>query len=225
MKPFTAITARMHRGPQRVRVIPWRWWRIHAVVRRAQRNESSLEFLWTLSSPWVLPIARAYYAQEWEEDDWVQEVRIGWWKAVQTFQPGRGIFFGTWAKWVVRTHCHSALRGATRYKHLPLNTAISLAAPVGSDPDSPVWEDRVADPTQDPLDALCARETRTARLAAWQARLTPWEWIVLWHRVAGDSYATIQSRYHCSNRQIDNAWQRVRRKVRQIERSVIACDR
>lgn len=101
-------------------------------------------------------IARRYFLPYGDTDDLVQEATIGFIKAIRDFRPGLGLPFRPFAELCANRQIITAVKTATRQKHLPLNTAVSLARPRFED-DSQTLADVVADDTTDSMEKMMVR--------------------------------------------------------------------
>jgi RNA polymerase sporulation-specific sigma factor len=165
--------------------------------------------------------ARSYFLAGADRDDVIQEGMIGLYKAIRDFRPERQASFRSFAELCVTRQLITAIKTATRQKHTPLNTYISLHRPAGSEDEG----DRVLS------DILAARDVcdpAEVVIAAWETAsikegftgaLSGFEADVLNLYVSGDSYCEIAEKLGRHSKAVDNALQRVKRKVEiQIQR-------
>ena len=165
--------------------------------------------------------ANSYFLAGGDMEDLVQEGYIGLYKAIRDFEPGRSTSFRSFAELCVTRQLITAIKTATRQKHTPLNTYISLHRPAASEDEG----DRVLS------DILAAREVcdpAEVVIAAWETAsikegftgaLSGFETDVLRLYVAGSSYCEIADELGRHSKAVDNALQRVKRKVEiQIQR-------
>jgi RNA polymerase sporulation-specific sigma factor len=165
--------------------------------------------------------ARSYFLAGADRDDVIQEGMIGLYKAIRDFRPERQTSFRSFAELCVTRQLITAIKTATRQKHTPLNTYVSLHRPAAAEDEG----DRVLS------DILAAREVcdpAEVVISAWEAAsikegftgaLSGFESDVLRLYVSGSSYSEIADELgrHC--KAVDNALQRVKRKVElQIQR-------
>lgn len=155
--------------------------------------------------PLVRSLARDFFAPGLEHQDMLQEGMVALWKAHRNFDPAGGASFGNFAALVIRRHLSTVVKAALRGKHVALNTAYSLDAPV---PDQKDGAGTLAEVVPDHLasvhDIAEARE-QVQHLAARTARLTATERDGLAARLNG----TMGHR-----KDLDNASQRAIAKLR-----------
>jgi RNA polymerase sporulation-specific sigma factor len=165
--------------------------------------------------------ARSYFLAGAERDDVLQEGMIGLCKAIRDYRPERQASFRSFAELCVRRQLITAIKTATRQKHSPLNSYISLQRPAMMEEDgdrtlSDILASRaVCDPAQLVISAWEADSIKQGFTGA----LSPFETEVLGLYVNGRSYAQIAQRLGRHPKAVDNALQRVKRKVEiQVQR-------
>ena|SRR5258706_10748430 len=158
--------------------------------------------------------ARSYFLAGADHDDVVQEGMIGLYKAIRDFRDDRLARFRAFAELCVTRQIITAVKTATRQKHVPLNGYISLHQPV-MDSESEtslldfIPDDRIIDPATWLIEL---REKRTLHETVEHA-LSDLESQVLQSYLAGKSYREMSKDLHCRTKCIDNALQRVKRKI------------
>ena len=158
--------------------------------------------------------ARSYFVVGGDRDDVVQEGMIGLYKAVRDFDPTGGASFRTFAEMCVTRQVISAVKAASRHKHGPLSTSVSLDAPVDPDSDAASLADVLpAASSADPAEAVVSADEVRALQQHFEEVLTDLEQQVLRHHVEGRSYDEIASMLQRHVKSIDNALQRIKRKV------------
>jgi RNA polymerase sporulation-specific sigma factor len=159
-----------------------------------------------------LPVARRagrrWFLAGGDRDDVEQEALIGLCEAVRDYDPEQGTSFRSFAELCVSRQVLTAVRGATRHKHLPLNRSVPLT-PVPDD----VVDLRPALAVADPADAVVARVGIDDALAQLSARLSPLEREVLALCLERRSYGEIGRRLGRPPKAVDNAVQRIKRKA------------
>src|SRR3954471_4237918 len=85
--------------------------------------------------PFLRSRARSYFLLGADVDDVLQESMIGLYKAIRDFDPDRQTHFRGFADMCVQRQLITAVKGATRHKHGPLNSYVSFSRPVGADED------------------------------------------------------------------------------------------
>ena len=159
--------------------------------------------------------ARAYFLAGADKEDIVQEGMIGLYKAIRDFDPEQNTAFRAFAELCITRQIITAIKTATRQKHQPLNSYVSLNRPLGNNED----EDRsLADSIEtqevaDPAELLISAEEVQAIKAQMDAVLSPFEVEVLEHYIDGRSYQQIADMLGRHVKSIDNALQRIKRKL------------
>ena len=159
--------------------------------------------------------ARTYFLVGADFDDIEQEGMIGLFKAVRDFRPDRQSSFRAFAELCVTRQIITAIKSATRQKHQPLNQYVSLSGLRVSDgvDDRPV-EDLLDDHhVADPADEVVSTERMAAMRAAMAEMLSGLEVDVLRLYVEGRSYQEISLLLGRHVKSIDNALQRIKRKL------------
>jgi len=155
--------------------------------------------------------ARPYFLAGGDSEDLIQEGMLGLLSAVRTFDPSKGVKFSTYAEFCVRRRMYSAIRAASAYKHTPLNSYISL-------------ESQQLDETstknvcflRDPEDFIIARESVGEVEKLLYGALSRFESSVLELFLDGMSYKDMALQLVKPVKSVDNAVQRIRRKLAQI---------
>ena len=156
--------------------------------------------------------ARSYFLVGGDRDDLVQEGMIGLYKAVRDYRDDQGASFRSFAELCVTRQMLTAIRAATRQKHAPLNSYVPLDGP--GDGDGHGVAERVADePTPDPLARVVAQDQLAGLRALFDELLSDLEEEVLLLYVDGRSYQEIAERLGRHVKSIDNALQRIKRKL------------
>lgn len=158
---------------------------------------------------------RSYFLAGAESDDLVQEAMIGLFKAARDYDPQYGASFKTFANICITRQMLTAIKGATRYKHQPLNSYISLNRSVFEEDDGgrPLLEILAANNDSNP-EAIYLRNEWMASLSQEVPRvLSKLELRVLLYYLRGLSYETIAQRIGRPVKTVDNAIQRMKRKM------------
>jgi RNA polymerase sporulation-specific sigma factor len=159
--------------------------------------------------------ARGYFLVGADVDDIDQEGMIGLYKAVRDYRPDRQSSFRAFAELCVTRQIITAIKSATRQKHQPLNQYVSLSGVGGGDDareralEALLDDHHVADPAEE---VVC--EERLSEIREWLARtLSPLEIEVLRLYLEGHCYQEIGDRLGRRPKSIDNALQRIKRKL------------
>ncbi|MDE0803873.1 MAG: RNA polymerase sporulation sigma factor SigH [Acidimicrobiales bacterium] len=159
--------------------------------------------------------ARGYFLIGGDSDDVEQEALIGLYKAVRDFRPEHQASFRAFAELCIKRQIITAIKTATRQKHQPLNSYLSISGNRNEDDsaDAPVDEILAGHSDDDPCDAVIADERMRGMERSMKALLSALEVEVLRLYVAGRSYQEIGEQLGRHTKSIDNALQRIKRKL------------
>ena len=176
------------------------------LARLAQKGDAeSLDELIGRYKNLVKVRSRGFFLFGSEAEDLVQEGMIGLSKAVRDFDADKGVRFQSFAKICIYRQMCTAIKLASRSKHLPLNNYVPL-----NDLD----DMETAELAENPEEALISREESERFAAYLEEKLSPLENRILKDYLAGMRYDEIAERQHVTKKAIDNALQRIRRKWR-----------
>jgi len=159
---------------------------------------------------------RGYFLVGGDSDDIEQEALIGLYKAIRDYQPDRQASFRAFAELCITRQIITAIKTATRQKHQPLNQYVSISGSRSSDEQQSdrVVEDLLDDsPSSDPADQVVSGERLDSLRGAMAEMLSGLEVDVLRLYVEGKSYQEIGDTLGRHVKSIDNALQRIKRKV------------
>jgi len=159
----------------------------------------------------VRACARPYFLVGGDGEDLIQEGMLGLLSAVRTFDPTKGVKFSVYAEFCVRRRIYSAIRSAAGYKHTPLNSYISLESPQLDESNT-----HSACFLRDPEDFVIARESAVEVKKLLYGALSRFESDVLGLFLDGMSYKDMAVRLGKSSKSVDNAVQRIRKKLAHI---------
>src|SRR3954452_14907889 len=189
---------------------------LQLVLRARNGDQLALDGLIRRYTGFVRLKASSYFLAGGESDDLVQEGLIGLYKAVRDFRPDKETSFRSFAELCVTRQIITAIKTATRYKHSPLNTYVSFSyTPAGQDSDGDCTlgdalpAANVHDP---PLSVLSPQELQSLALSLGTG-LSRLESDALRLYLEGSSYEEMAAELGCDTKTIDNALQRVKRKV------------
>ena len=196
-------------------------------MEKARRSDEALlallrqgdeEAEWELYDRYKLLVrarARTFFLVGADNEDLVQEGMLGFYKAVCEYDGSKNASFRSFAELCITRQILTAIKGATRKKHQPLNTYVSL--------DKPVYEPGSTDRTlmdvlsgmgvSDPEEMLIGRENVEALARDIEEKLSPLEKQVLGLYLKGLSYQQIGQVLTKPSKSIDNAIQRVKKKL------------
>lgn len=181
--------------------------------RIAAGDESALVALIDRYRPVAKARARTYFLAGGQYEDVVQEGLVGLFKAIRDFDRGQGAPFSAFAKLCVSRQILTAVKNATRHKHGPLNSSLSLDAPCSAEGRT-LGDSLRASVSSDPSVVVSSSEQIEALRKAMGSQLTALESEVLALYLEGKSYAEIASVVGGHAKSIDNALQRLRSKLR-----------
>jgi len=186
------------------------------LVRLARQGcRTATETLLSRYRPLVESKARAYFLIGGDHDDVVQEGMIGLFKAIRDYRYDRLAQFRGFADLCVTRHILSAVKTATRTKHLPLNYYISFHQGPSSDIDQETTLLDMLPDTRacDPMEHAMGLSGAAAQVAAARSMLSLLEERVLDGYLEGKTYREMSTEMCCVPKTIDNALQRVKRKI------------
>jgi RNA polymerase sporulation-specific sigma factor len=159
--------------------------------------------------------ARSYFLAGADRDDIVQEGMIGLYKAIRDFQAERETSFRAFAELCITRQIITAVKTATRQKHTPLNQYVSLSKPLATeeDPDWVLMDVLEAPQVADPAELVISHDELQSIKLAFAEILSDFEAEVLHMYVEGKSYQEIADHLGRHVKSIDNALQRIKRKV------------
>ena len=157
---------------------------------------------------------RSYFLIGGDREDIIQEGMIGLYKAIRDFKADRLSSFKAFAELCITRQIITAIKTATRQKHIPLNTSISLDRPVYAEDSDRTLLDMVAGPAlDDPEDLIIHREDFSHMEEEMNKVLSGLEKQVLALYLEGQSYQEISDELNRQVKSVDNALQRIKRKL------------
>jgi len=156
----------------------------------------------------VRACARPLFLAGGDSEDLIQEGMLGLLTAIRGFDPSRDAAFKTYAEICVRSRLYSAIRAAQGGKHAPLNQSISLEPPLFDGTNAHLFSS-----VESPEDVIIGREELKERLDALKGQLSELEAQILAPYLSGLSCGEIARRAGRPQKSVDNAIQRIRRKM------------
>ncbi len=160
--------------------------------------------------------ASSYFLIGGDADDLIQEGLVGLYKAVRDYRWDRESSFRNFAELCITRQIITAVKTSTRNKHTPLNEYVSFSqtpAAGGGDGD-PTFDELLPGPTaHDPVNQVISTEELHSLVNCLSSVLSELESGVLSLYLDGNSYELIAERLECDTKTVDNALQRVKRKV------------
>ena len=184
------------------------------VLMAREGSETAEEILIEKYKGLVRAKAKAYFIAGAEAEDVVQEGMIGLMKAVRSFDEGREASFKTYAGTCINNQILKAIRKAEREKNQPLNDAISLDNRLREKDDDLTIGDIIKGSMFDEPEEKVIYEDTLERLGNISRQIfSPLESEVLRAKIAGKNYQEIAEELGKSPKTIDNALQRIRKKI------------
>lgn len=196
---------------------PWIEVQDRALIARARAGDAAaMDRLIERYRGFVRMKASAYFLAGGESEDLVQEGLIGFYKAVRDYRVDREASFRSFAELCVTRQIITAIKTAARNKHTPLNTYVSFShtrAGASGDQEMSLAEVLPGDPVIDPITQVISSEELRSLVECLGESLSDLESGVLTMYLEGRSYEEIAGRLDCTPKTVDNALQRVKRKV------------
>jgi RNA polymerase sporulation-specific sigma factor len=185
------------------------------VERVRNGDERSLEMLLSRYRNFARSKARSYFLAGSDKEDVVQEGMIGLFKAIRDFDLAQDTPFRAFAELCISRQILTAIKTANRQKHQPLNSSVSLDAPAYGDEkgESSVGDNLVATTLSDPAELVISAQEIEAIRDSMRDNLTELEGDVLRLYMDGKSYEEIAGALGNHVKSIDNALQRIKRKL------------
>ena len=185
------------------------------VVLLAQETDSpALEYLLNKYKNFVRTKARSYFLIGADHEDIVQEGMIGLYKAIRDYKAEKLSSFRAFAELCVTRQIITAIKTATRQKHIPLNSYISLNKPIyEEDSDRTLLDVITEEGMSNPEEMIIDREDLSVIEGKIGQMLSDLEKEVLVRYMEGKSYVEIADEMHRHVKSIDNALQRIKRKL------------
>lgn len=187
------------------------------VVIAQSGDNSATEYIIDKYKNLVKSKARTYFLIGADKEDIVQEGMIGLFKAIRDFKEERLCSFKAFAEICITRQIITAIKTATRQKHIPLNSYVSLNKPMYDEENEQTLLDTIVEnKTFDPEEIMITKENFSAIEKQIEKSLSRLEWNVLSLYLEGKSYSEIGRLLSKSEKSIDNALQRIKRKVGKI---------
>src|SRR4051795_10379594 len=198
---------------------------LQLVMRARNGDSSALDALIRRYTGFVRLKASSYFLAGGDSEDLVQEGLIGLYKAVRDFRADKETSFRSFAELCVTRQIITAIKTATRFKHAPLNTYVSFShTPAGQEGDDCNLGDALPGPAvNDPSVRVISTQELESLVGCLSTTLSPLEADALRLYLEGASYEQMADELGCDTKTIDNALQRVKRKIltHQKEREVV----
>ncbi|MDR2182866.1 MAG: sigma-70 family RNA polymerase sigma factor [Clostridiales bacterium] len=171
----------------------------------AESDPAAAEALLLRYKNFVKKIVRPYFIMGADREDIIQEGMIGLHKAMREYRPDQAATFASFAAICIKSQVMTAIKNASRKKHGPLNTYISI----DSSEDVP----HITDNSHNPEKVIISREDKSTLENIVNTSLSNLESAILTHFLTGLSYTEIAAKLGTTSKSVDNALFRIRRKV------------
>src|SRR5215203_3640937 len=192
------------------------------VLKARNGDGAAMDALLRRYTSFVRLKASSYFLAGGDGEDLVQEGLIGLYKAVRDFRPDKETSFRSFAELCVTRQIITAIKTATRFKHAPLNTYVSFGhTPAGQegDGDCTLGDALPGSRVDDPSLRVISTEELQSLVFCLGNTLSTLEADALRMYLEGSSYEQMAEELECDTKTIDNALQRVKRKVITHQRS------
>ncbi len=184
----------------------------------AEGDKNAEEYIMAKYKNLVRARAKAYYIAGADKEDLVQEGMIGLFKAIRDFDGTKQATFRGFAEMCIKRQIITAVKTANRLKHQPLNSYVSLSQPVYEDEDERTLVDVIAErESVDPEEIFLRQEMVETFESKIEQKLSSFERSVLQLYSSGMNYQEIAVELAKSPKSIDNALQRIKRKLAEKE--------
>jgi RNA polymerase sporulation-specific sigma factor len=186
-----------------------------SIVEAAREgDDAAQEFLINKYKNFVRAKARSYFLIGADREDIIQEGMIGLYKAIRDFRNDKLASFRAFAELCITRQIITAIKTATRQKHIPLNSYVSLNKPIyDEESDRTLLDVLSGTKVTDPEELVISREEFVDIENKMGEFLSDLEWKVLMSYLDGRSYQEIAKDLRRHVKSIDNALQRVKRKL------------
>jgi RNA polymerase sporulation-specific sigma factor len=189
---------------------------LQLVLKAANGSAAAMDQLIRRYTSFVRLKASSYFLAGGDSDDLIQEGLVGLYKAVRDFRPDKETSFRSFAELCVTRQIITAIKTATRLKHAPLNTYVSFShTPAGqeSDGECALGDALPASHVHEPAVKVISTEELQSLVGCLSTTLSPLEADALRLYLEGSSYDEMAVELGCDTKTIDNALQRVKRKI------------
>ncbi|MCI6790538.1 MAG: sigma-70 family RNA polymerase sigma factor [Lachnobacterium sp.] len=185
------------------------------LIEKLRQGENDItDYILEKYKPLVRKKTNAMYLIGGETEDLIQEGMIGLFKAIRDYRPDKDASFYHFAELCINRQLYSALEASNRKKHQPLNSYISLS---DQDNQGAVAAELLVDQERGPEQMVIEQELWEEYKKRLEQNLSKMENKVLQYYLDGNHYIQIAEIMGKSPKSIDNALQRIRQKIRQIE--------
>ena len=184
------------------------------VLKAKAGDKKALEYLISKYEKSVRVKSKSYFLIGADKEDIYQEGMIGLYKASRDFNPEKQVSFKVFAELCISRQIITAIKTATRQKHIPLNTYVSLNKPVYEDDSDRTLVDILTSlKISDPEELMIGKEQMEFIENEISKVLSDLELEVLQSYLDGKSYQEIACDLDRESKSVDNALQRVKKKL------------
>lgn len=184
------------------------------ILKIKNGDEKALNKIMDKYKNFVYAKAKTFFLVGAEREDIIQEGMIGLFKAIKGYDVEKEVTFSSFADLCIRRQIITAIKASTRQKHIPLNSYLSLnKSAFDEDTDREVIEQLDIDLVPDPLETITKKETYKNIELKMTEILSDFEQQVFNEYLNGETYVEIADKLHTRAKAVDNAIQRIKRKV------------
>jgi len=186
----------------------------NSIIKIRDGDTAELEDLIQRYQSFVYKKSTPYFLAGAEKEDIVQEGMIGLFKAIKSYNLEKDITFKYFADLCIKRQIITAIKTYSRQKHTPLNSYLSLnKTSDDEDDDREIIEKLDMEIAPDPLEKITIEETYRRIEEKMSKLLSPFEQQVYYSYLSGYSYAQIAERLGSHAKAVDNAIQRIKKKI------------
>lgn len=184
-------------------------------------NDKAMDFILHKYSYLAKAKSRAYFLVGAEHEDLIQEGMIGLYKAVNDYDATKTPLFFSFAELCITRQILTAVKTATRQKHQPLNSYVSLNKPIEGEENRTLADMLYIYSNRNPEELIISKETTDDLMSQINKNLSKMENEVLTLYLKGEDYMHISDLLKKSPKSIDNALQRIKKKILTIASNII----
>ena len=186
----------------------------NSIIKIRNGDSTELDNLIQKYQNFVYKKSTPYFLAGAEKEDIVQEGMIGLYKAIKSYDLEKDITFKYFADLCIKRQIITAIKTYSRQKHSPLNTYLSLNKTSDDDEDDrEIIEKLDIEIVPDPLEEITIKETYKRIEDKMSKLLSPFEQQVYYSYLSGYSYAQIANNLGSHSKAVDNAIQRIKKKI------------
>lgn len=178
------------------------------LLLQKDNNDKVIDILMMRYKPLVLSISKSYFLKGAEQGDIIQEGMIGLFQAIRDYSSHKNTLFKSFATLCIKRKIIDAVKGASRNKHIPLNESLSL--------DTPTMAEVLGNSYDNPENVLLHNEEKQELRNNIYNSLSCYEIQILNLYLNSNSYSEIADKIGKDYKSIDNAIQRIKRKIRAL---------